>query len=458
MRDLPSRSAIDRHDPLPAALRRRLEAGLGTDLGEVRLHRGPAAARLAGAAGGIACAIGGRDIFLGAVPAPLLPAVLAHEATHLVQQRLPGRHASSAAAEAEAHAAAAAMLAGRRFRPCRALDPRDPACWEEAGHYYTVYFVLLACGVRDPLARQIAFYCQLPDEVSDLDAVRAGYSMAGTAATGGGFGDWIYENTIGQAEELMVTIHNGILDSAGVPGGMMRARRVPRDPGAPYRSARDVQQGLHALTGGSSATETAARRAIVMGIDPVRNTFEFGVALHVFGDSYAHRDSSGGSMYSTGAGHAPDSLAARAGSDRHVHPDGIGPYRRPMYEAYVGDMHDMFMARFAPSSRGGTTMPRDRTIRTLSAIVAGDDHAADTDAMRSTQIMMIRTAAAPLGGMHAYAPEATEDVPFSIFSSGTSGIVVTQVQIDRALALARYWSTPGSFTGGSALPALPWGS
>ncbi len=75
--------------------------------------------------------------------------------------------------------------------------------------------------------------------------------------------------------------------------------------------------------------------------------------------------------------------------------------------------------------------------------------------VRSAQISLIRTAAAPLGGMHAYAPEATEDVPFSIFSAGSSGFTVTRVQIDRALALARYWASPGSFTGGGALSALP---
>lgn len=455
MRHPSPRPVSDRCTALPPPVRHHLEACFDTGLDHVRLHRGPAAARLATRAGGIACALGGRDIFLCPVPAPLLPVVLAHEVAHLVQQRLPMPRGTRRAAEAEAHAAARAALAGHRFRPRIALDPREPACWEEAGHYYTVYFVLLACGVRDPLARRVAFYCQLPDEVSELDAVRAGYAIAGTAATGGGAGDWIYENTVGQVEEFLVTIHNGILDSYPGGGYMTRARRDARDPGAVYRPPLDVQQGLHALTGGSSATETAARRAIVMGIDPVANTFEFGIALHVFGDSYAHRDRSGAAMYAPVAGHAPDSLAARAGSDRHVHPDGIGPYRRATYEAYVGDLHDMFSARFATASRGGGTMARDRTIRTLSAIVAGDDHASDTDAMRATQISMIRAAAAPLGGMHPYAPEATEDVPFSIFSAGTSGFTVTRVQVDRALALARYWSSPGSFTGGGALPALP---
>ena len=113
--------------------------------------------------------------------------------------------------------------------------------------------------------------------------------------------------------------------------------------------------------------------------------------------------------------------------------------------------YDMFSAR-ACASRGGGTSAR-RTIR-LSAIVAGGDMP-PIPCVRAAQISMIRAAAAPLGGMHPYAPEATEDVPFSIFSAGTSGFTVTRVQVDRALALARYWSSPGSFTGGGALPALP---
>lgn len=456
MRDRHSRHGADRCTALPPAFRRHLEAAFGAGLDTVRLHRGPAAARVAAQAGGVACAVDGRDIFVGAVPAARLPAVLAHEAAHIIQQRACGPIASQGAAEAEAHLAAAALLSGRCFRPRLRLDARDPACWEEAGHYYTVYFVMLACGVRDPLARQIAFYCQLPDEVSDLDAVRAGYAIGGSAVRAQGLGDWLYENTLGQVEEMIVTVHNGIMDSAGVPSGIGRTRRDPRDPGAAYRSPLDVQQGLHALTGGSSATETAARRAICMGIDPVTHTFEFGIALHAFGDSYAHRDRSGGAMYAPVAGHAPDSVAARAGSDRHVHPDGIGPYRRPIYEAYVGDLHDMFTARFTAATRSGTpTMSRADTISMLSRIVAGDDHAADTDVVRTAQISLIRTAAGRLGGMHPYAPEAAEDVPFASFSSGTSGITVTRVQVDRALALGRYWSSPGSFTGPGALSALP---
>ena len=61
-------------------------------------------------------------------------------------------------------------------------DAAQPLCWEEAGHYYTVYYVALACGVPNDDAMRIAFWTQFPDEVSELDAVKAGFDMPRAAA------------------------------------------------------------------------------------------------------------------------------------------------------------------------------------------------------------------------------------------------------------------------------------
>lgn len=41
---------------------------------------------------------------------------------------------------------------------------------EASGHYYTVYFVSLAVGFDDDVAREFAFYAQLPDQLDKLDA------------------------------------------------------------------------------------------------------------------------------------------------------------------------------------------------------------------------------------------------------------------------------------------------
>src|SRR5262249_16808974 len=85
--------------------------------------------------------------------------------------RLP---APAAALEGEAHAAAAVVASGGHFR-CTLPDRIErPRCWGEAGHYYTVYFILLAVRLSNPTPPQLAFYAQLPDEVQELDAVHLG--------------------------------------------------------------------------------------------------------------------------------------------------------------------------------------------------------------------------------------------------------------------------------------------
>ncbi|WP_198378518.1 DUF4157 domain-containing protein, partial [Neoroseomonas rubea] len=85
--------------PLPPRLRSRLEAAFGADLAGVRLHVGRSGARVAAEAGGLACALEGREVFLGPVPRGLRGLVVAHEVAHLVQQRRPGARARPAAAE-----------------------------------------------------------------------------------------------------------------------------------------------------------------------------------------------------------------------------------------------------------------------------------------------------------------------------------------------------------------------
>jgi hypothetical protein len=462
MRRIATSCPPDRFAPLPTGLRRRLEAAYCTDLSDVRVHAGPSASAIAAEAGGRACALAGREIFLGEVPSTLMPAVLAHEVAHLVQQRLPWDGAPAAIAEAEARNACVAALAGHFARPRIAADAHVPACWEEAGHYYTVYYVMLACGVEPELARRVAFWCQMPDEVSELDAVKAGINIAlRTVAPGAMAINDMFLNIRAGARSVMNTLENAYveLDNRirqiyGAPGGGV----IVRDTGAPATQqipvSIDVQIGLHALSGGSSAVETAGRRAILMGIDPRRHTFEYGIALHLFGDSYAHRTSDG-TMFVAPIGHGLESLLARGGSDRHVHPDGIGPYRRDEYEAYVGDLYDIFLATFRTTPPPRREARRDVVIRSLSNIVAADDRAADSDATRDAQIALIRAGAAAFGGMHPYAPERVPDVPLSEFQA-PHGISVTGWHVNRALHLARYWSQPAvHFTGAGALSALP---
>jgi len=72
--------------PLPAELRTRLESGFNADLAEVRVHQGPAAARLALGYGARAFAYG-HHIVLGKGESARDVALMAHEVAHVLQQR-----------------------------------------------------------------------------------------------------------------------------------------------------------------------------------------------------------------------------------------------------------------------------------------------------------------------------------------------------------------------------------
>jgi outer membrane protein OmpA-like peptidoglycan-associated protein len=71
--------------PLPEAARATLEAGFNTSFGDVRVHTGPDAARLARGLGARAFTHG-SDIFFGAGESAGANALTAHELTHVLQQ------------------------------------------------------------------------------------------------------------------------------------------------------------------------------------------------------------------------------------------------------------------------------------------------------------------------------------------------------------------------------------
>ncbi len=72
--------------PLAADVRERLETGFGADLGAVRVHEGPAAARLAQGHGARAFAYG-HHVVLGPGESSRDLALMAHEVAHVLQQR-----------------------------------------------------------------------------------------------------------------------------------------------------------------------------------------------------------------------------------------------------------------------------------------------------------------------------------------------------------------------------------
>lgn len=109
---IPARSSPG--TPLAPGVRRRLEDRLGEDLGGVRVHTGPEAARAARDLGAVAYTAGEAIVLGDTVNAARDEHLLAHEAAHVVQQRhasrlVPGLSNPADSAEQAAESAATGM-------------------------------------------------------------------------------------------------------------------------------------------------------------------------------------------------------------------------------------------------------------------------------------------------------------------------------------------------------------
>jgi RHS repeat-associated protein len=140
--------------------------------------------------------------------------------------------------------------------PTKFVDPTGG--YEQAGHYYTVYFASLAVGFSPVVAARNAFWAQLPDQLDRLDA------FAQEVQSWSPFADSNQQNW--------------------------------RD---------HVQRDIHALTGGESRPERLATTERITQGTP--GTAGYGDLLHRLGDSYAHSLIDHETrLYSTGLGHAKD--------------------------------------------------------------------------------------------------------------------------------------------------------
>lgn len=144
----------------------------------------------------------------------------------------------------------------------------------EPGHYYTVYFLSLAAGFDPETAFKNAVYAQMADEVKDLDA-----------------------------KELEIA--NVVTDPDLSP--FWSTSKLKAAHKAINKQMQEVQTTIHALTGGFSAVERLVSEKMVRETEP--GSFEFGLALHRFGDSYAHSIVGDEEhMYETGWGHFQGSV------------------------------------------------------------------------------------------------------------------------------------------------------
>jgi hypothetical protein len=258
------------------SFRTRMEAAFKDDFADLAVDTGLDAQRLTASLGTIACTDGHTLFFARGGYRPDTPAgqwVIAHELAHVVQKRrarcTPWRRAVATQAfrlEAEAHNAATAALLGEVSRELSADGSGHLRCWSWAGHYYTVYFALLAAGFTDEAAATAAFFCQMPDQVLELDAKTRGISWAANRINGGSVAD------------VTVPLHRALMQRKN----MWNTKEIDKE-------SLEVEKGAHCLTGHDAAGEQAQRRAnLVTSMRNKNDLAVFGLALHAFGDSFAH--------------------------------------------------------------------------------------------------------------------------------------------------------------------------
>lgn len=367
--------------PLEPADRKFFEEAFAQDLADVRViresHFSPSKCnhinRILGSSWG-------SEVFVTPLVTGLLRRIiLAHEITHVIQRRNAtlgyGLVGCAEMLEREAHHAAAAVAKGWPPR-CRLADLEHvPRGWNWAGHYYTTYLIMLAAGLENRLAFSIAFYAQMPDQVEELDATIAGVTQSLTFL----------------ADIVAVSyMQPTVVDRTPERSELLRKIRA---------KANDVQLGLHCLTGRSSITETQRRRSILTSL-PL-NTFEFGLAIHPFGDSFAHRQIDNPKlMYGPVMGHFIEKFRNR---DPHT-PDYIEKFPN-IYEEYGIAMYEIVTSK-TPAIR--RLLTQERLKYKLMSIA---DFTGDTD-----QIAYIRETANELGrDMGNYRPEFEGTIPWKIF-------------------------------------------
>ena len=183
---------------------------------------------------------------------------------------------------------------------------------EEGGHYYTVYTVSLAVGFADYVARRHAFFCQMPDEIDQLDAANL---------------------------EFTFLRRYGIGQPAVAPIAGAEIERPIMQTENQWRIL--IEHTLHALTGRNAQAERR-RTAELLRHTRVDDYLRFGLLLHRFGDTYAHAQMDNPRfLYYADPSFSSDSRGH--GHARHEHaPDH--PWERPrLMNEYVTALYNILL-------------------------------------------------------------------------------------------------------------------
>lgn len=319
-----------------------MEAGFGADFADVVIHTSPLAALANRALASKAFTLENHIFFADGAYRPenrFGRLLIAHELAHVVQKRLRGAAPAALnehAAELEADAAAICVAQGGRYRCEVALAPHTPSCWGEAGHYYTSNFVLQAAGVDPAKAGQIAFFAQMGDEVIELDATEQGYA-------------WMENQAASRAAQ------GGASAAAGLAGQALTKWYFDQR----IRVCKEIGMGLHCLTGAAASRETGWRASVLENLPPDTGDLSLGLAVHAFGDSFAHRDVRDPKvMYKPVIGHGIEVLRNKKGHTweqaieiAHM-PDHIDQ-RQDLYREYGRELYAIARYRWkTPASKG----------------------------------------------------------------------------------------------------------
>jgi hypothetical protein len=409
-------ATADQGSVLDSQLRSTMEEGFGMSLGHVRLHRtqeslaaNRALGSLAFAVDGHICLRPGFDASLG----PIFPYLLGHELVHVMQKGRGRtcRHSFSnldlsADLEIEADQVARQILSGHRSSKITPDPSPEPRCWGPVGHYYTVFFAAMMAGLSGEDCKSNAFYAQMPDQVTELDAI----------PTGEDWGKRLLHHTSDWNTDQMVIDRN-------------------------------VQVGLHALSGWAAEAETSYRKKILDGLKP--GTFEFGLALHPFGDSYAHRILNGGErMYKAPVGHLVEANVKDAtlsdwlnGAHR---PDRV-ELRPKLYREYGIALYDLFVDRWKIRMSENTKEERRQRFRAYLDVISSQP----TEASQLDKIGEMKDfdGGMELSVLNAYFPEMDDEVPWQQFllQSRLNYQGLAQDLLDRALDCAENWSRAVTF-------------
>lgn len=190
--DRPGEASADRGDsvqPLLPSLQTRIEASLGTDLGEVRVHQGTTAAD-ASARLGARAFTHGRDVWLGERQRPDDISLMAHEAAHVVQQRRGDTAIRRAPDQTAGAGATPANAAGQSFAFSEDEMASRLAATPAAGADAAATTVELNPGTRSTLT-EVADAGQrdegepVPEEAAEAETADAGDGDGGAAGSGG---------------------------------------------------------------------------------------------------------------------------------------------------------------------------------------------------------------------------------------------------------------------------------